>query len=446
MLGETASYDPLGDILPGPEVGEDGTNLAQMAAAGGYLLWQRELHRRYGPLVRLWTGRSTLTVSVGDPELMRRTTHLADRPSEPVAFIERLAGKSNLEMLPAGRDHKGRRRQFAELLGGKSLFQDNFPALTGYVTRLSARWAEAGERGNAVALDHDLRRLLVNMMGHLLCGQDLESMGVLERLVESLDRVQSYQPESDDLSTFTEAMAFLDGFIDRIVQGRTAPCPDERCEDLLGMMLREGFDQTECRGNIVLMLAGAMHTTSSALAWTVYLLSRHPEVAAEVRRELSFVRGDAESLRYDDLGKLPYMTQVLKESLRHYPPTFFLRSTDEPIELGGYTIPAGTTLFYAVWALHFDPNYWPEPDRFDPSRFSPAAVEPHPFAWLPFGVGSRRCVALDLAMVEMRLILASLLTRLSFDVVAGHPVAPAVKLGAFIYPKEDILAVPRPLC
>lgn len=409
-------------------------------------MWQRELHRRYGPLVRLWTGRSALTVSVGTPELTRRTTHLADRPMEPIAFIERLAGKSNLEMLPVGRDHQARRRRFMQLLAGKSLFQDNFPALTGYLSRLVARWAAEGERGNAVALDHDLRRLLVNIMGHLLCGQDFESMGVLEQLVRSLDCAQSYQPESGDLPTFTEAMAFLDGFIDRIAAGRTAPGPGEHCEDLLGMMLREGFDYHECRGNIVLLLAGAMHTTSSALAWTVYLLSRHPEVAALVRRELSVVAGGAAPLRYDDLGKLTYMTQVLKESLRHYPPTFFLRTADEPIELGGYTIPAGTTLFYAVWALHFDPTHWPEPDRFDPARFSPAAAEPHPFAWVPFGVGARRCVALDLAMVQMRLILALLLERFSLDVVAEHPIAPAVKLGAFIYPKEDILAVPRPLC
>jgi cytochrome P450 len=210
------------------------------------------------------------------------------------------------------------------------------------------------------------------------------------------------------------------------------------------MMRREGFDEQACRGNIVLVLAGAMHTVSSALAWTMYLLSRHPEVAALVRRELAGVLGGAAPLRYDDLAKLPYMTQVLKESLRYYPPSFFVRSTDEPLELGGYTIPAGTALFYAVWALHFDPTYWPAPDRFDPERFSPAATaEQHPYAWVPFGVGSRRCVGLDLAMVEMRMILALLLTRLSLDVVEDHPVVPAVKLGAFIYPREDVLAVAR---
>ncbi|WP_405168170.1 cytochrome P450 [Nocardia sp. NBC_01499] len=173
------------------------------------------------------------------------------------------------------------------------------------------------------------------------------------------------------------------------------------------------------------MLA-AHHTTGVAVSWTLYLLAQHSDVAERVVEELDRVLGSRPAPDYADLKHLTYLTMVLKESMRLYPPgPYGARETTEELRIGEHTVAAGTTIFYPIWAVHLNSEYWPEPEVFDPERFTAAGTANRPrLAYIPFGVGPRSCEGASLAMVEAELMLAVLVKRFRFELAADHAVVP----------------------
>jgi cytochrome P450 len=187
----------------------------------------------------------------------------------------------------------------------------------------------------------------------------------------------------------------------------------------------------------MIMLA-AHHTTGVAVSWTLYLLSRHPEEAARVAAEIDQALAGRTTPGYADLKRLPYLQMALKESMRLYPPgPYGARETTEPLILGDYDIPTGTAIFYPFWAVHMNPQYWPDPEAFIPGRFTPGEAARRPrYAYIPFGLGPRSCEGASLAMVEAELVLATLLRRFTFHPVPGHDVVPAERF--VLWAADDI--------
>ena len=140
-----------------------------------------------------------------------------------------------------------------------------------------------------------------------------------------------------------------------------------------------------------------------------------------------------------DLPKMPYLEMVIKESLRLYPPAWTTsREPLEDIELGGYTIPKGSTLIICMYVLHHDPRFWKEPERFMPERFEAANEENiSKYAYFPFGAGPRVCIGNQFAMMEAELILATILQRYHLSLVPGQHIKP--KPLVTLRPEPDIL-------
>ncbi|WP_228542113.1 cytochrome P450 [Nocardia sp. XZ_19_369] len=185
------------------------------------------------------------------------------------------------------------------------------------------------------------------------------------------------------------------------------------------------------------MLA-AHHTTGVAISWTLYLLAQHPDVADRVAEELVNVLGERPAPDYADLKRLTYLKMVLEESMRLYPPgPYGAREISEDLRVGDYSIPAGTTIFYPIWAVHLNPEYWPQPEVFRPERFSAAESAGRPrLAYIPFGLGPRSCEGAALAMVEAQLVLAVLLRRFRFELAPGHSVVPVERF--VLWAADDI--------
>eukprot|EP01116_Phalansterium_solitarium_P017373 TRINITY_DN4261_c0_g1_i2.p2 TRINITY_DN4261_c0_g1~~TRINITY_DN4261_c0_g1_i2.p2 ORF type:complete len:198 (+),score=64.68 TRINITY_DN4261_c0_g1_i2:980-1573(+) len=186
-------------------------------------------------------------------------------------------------------------------------------------------------------------------------------------------------------------------------------------------------------------IVGAYHTSVVALSWTMFCLAQHPDVQAKVRAEVDALLPKGRSPAYDDLERLPYTTQVVKESMRLFTPgPFAARLVDEDTPLGDRVLPAGTTLFYPLSVIHTNPSLWPEPDRFDPERFSPEAVRTrHPQAYVPFGVGPRICPGERFAWLEIKLLLALIVQHFTFEL--AMPVADVVPTEKFVlFAKDDI--------
>jgi cytochrome P450 len=241
-----------------------------------------------------------------------------------------------------------------------------------------------------------------------------------------------------------QALAYLRTTVDRVLAahrergatGRTAGQADR--SDLIAALAGAGESPARIRDTVLMTMMAAHHTTGVAISWTLYLLVQHPDVATRVADELDRVLGDRAAPDYGDLKELTYLDMVLKEAMRLYPPgPYGARETTEDLVLGDYTIPSGTTIFYPFWAVHMNPDYWPNPQVFDPDRFTPEASANRPrLAYIPFGLGPRSCEGAALAMVEAELVLAVLLKRFQFQPAPGQTVTPIERF--VLWAAEDI--------
>ncbi|HLZ60139.1 MAG TPA: cytochrome P450 [Ktedonosporobacter sp.] len=180
----------------------------------------------------------------------------------------------------------------------------------------------------------------------------------------------------------------------------------------------------------VITLFGAGHeTTATALTWAWYLLAQHPESYHKVQQEVDSVL-QGRSPVYDDLANLPYCLQVFKEAMRLYPPAYAIsRVALHDMEIGGYQVKKDQSVIVLPYLLHRKPEYFPDPEKFDPERFIPENEKALPrYAYLPFGAGPRICIGNHFAMMEGHLLLATLAQRTTFDLLPGqHPLPDPMK-------------------
>jgi cytochrome P450 len=193
----------------------------------------------------------------------------------------------------------------------------------------------------------------------------------------------------------------------------------------------------QLRDEMMTLFMAGHETTAMALVWTWYLLARHREVEARLAGELrQALRGRAPTLA--DLARLPYTEMVVREAMRLYPPApGFTREPIEDVTIGGYEVPKGSLVTVITWALHRDPRFFPDPERFDPERFGPGWEERVPrFAYLPFGGGPRVCIGNGFAMTEARLIVAAVAQRYRLQLEPDQEVVP-IQL-VTVRPKDGI--------
>jgi cytochrome P450 len=174
---------------------------------------------------------------------------------------------------------------------------------------------------------------------------------------------------------------------------------------------------------ITLFVAGH-ETTATALTWTFYLLSQHPEIYQKLLQEVDAF-GDKVPM-FEDLPKLSYALQIFQEVMRLYPPLPILsRQATKDVELGGYFFPKQSIIFFSPYAMQRDETYWPKPNVFDPERFAPGEQEKRPrFSYLPFGGGPRVCIGNYFAMMEAQLILAAISKKATVSLVPGFTPMP----------------------
>jgi cytochrome P450 len=178
---------------------------------------------------------------------------------------------------------------------------------------------------------------------------------------------------------------------------------------------------------IFLMMAAHDTITSSATS-LIYLLAKNPGWQDKLRREILAATGGPDAsgnprpLDYDDLGKLELTEMAFKEALRFIPPVPSMpRRALKSFEFGGYTIPAGTPVGINIHMVHHMEEYWPEPEKFDPMRFTPEAVKArHKYAWVPFGGGAHMCLGLHFAYMQVKILMSQLLQRYSIEIAEGY--------------------------
>ncbi|XP_023271261.1 thromboxane-A synthase [Seriola lalandi dorsalis] len=198
--------------------------------------------------------------------------------------------------------------------------------------------------------------------------------------------------------------------------------------------------EDEIVGQAFVFLLAGYETSSNTLAFTCYLLAIHPECQHKVQEEVDEFYTRYDSPDYTNVQELKYLDMVICEALRLYPPGFrFARDIDQDCVVNGQVLPKGATLEIPAGFLHYDPEHWPEPERFIPERFTPEAkASRHPFVYLPFGAGPRNCVGMRLAQLEIKMALVRLFHKYSIVACSETKVPLELKSSSTLGPKNGI--------
>ncbi|KAI9323171.1 cytochrome P450 [Dichotomocladium elegans] len=224
---------------------------------------------------------------------------------------------------------------------------------------------------------------------------------------------------------FDAYIKLMNDTVDQVIKERkNSPEAKDINKDLLGFMLNArdennlGLSDENIRYQVVTFLIAGHDTTANTLAWTLYELSRHPEIEAKVLQEIvnvGITHGKLPTV--EQVSNLKYTSQVLKETLRKYPPVRSLGKfcKKDCVVPGGYLVKAGTISQINVFAMHRNPDVYPDPERFDPDRFTPEEEQKRSrFAWLPFSNGPRACIGMAFALQEAKVVLSMFLHRYKF--------------------------------
>ena len=267
-------------------------------------------------------------------------------------------------------------------------------------------------------------------------GEVMHAMDTFRTVATTPAFLPSWLPLPGELRT-RRALDLVDGIIYGMIDERQALGPAElaRRTDLLSALILATDEEAASgderrmtrqllRDELLTMFLAGHETTSHALTWTFYLLSQHPEAEARLHAEVDAVlAGRPPTL--ESLRSLQFTDMVLNEAMRLYPPAPVVsRTAAEDTEVGGYKIPAGAELIIWLYFTHHDPRWFPEPEAFRPERFAdgpPAAMRG---TFLPFGGGSRLCIGKEFALLEARLVLATVAQRFRLQLAPGQRVAP----------------------
>jgi cytochrome P450 len=306
-----------------------------------------------------------------------------------------------------------------------------------YTERMLASW----KHGQTRDVQADMMRLTLEIVARTLFGAEIGSdsagaTAAMESLLHtSMKRMGRLIPIPYWLPTpsnllVERAARQLDEIILAIIARRRLSGGNRG--DLLSMLLHAQDEESgrrmtdqQLRDEAMTLFMAGHETTANTLAWAWYLLSNHPESEAALHAELDAVLGDRPPTMAD-LPRLEYTRLVVTETLRIYPTVWMVgRENLEPIELGGYTIPTGTTVFMPQWTIHRDARWFDEPDSFRPERWAHGVLDQiHRYAYFPFGGGPRICIGNNFALMESALLLATIARRFRFRLAPGAVVTP----------------------
>lgn len=410
-------------VIPGPRamplVGTKGNLLRAFSDPVTFL---EMAHARYGSVVGLTQGNPGMVFAFG-PECNRQILSQPDvfiSPSfvffpTPEGHAARLLDAGLISM--NGAQHKQHRRLMQPAFHRKQVdgYRDSMVAI---VQRVLDIWPVGEERDINSAMQYLTMLISSKILFGIDQPQDAAEVGAMVRrwLYILTDPLVNVLPINVPGTPYRRALRHAERMVAtlraRIAQKRADPTEQH---DVLAVLMRSHdadgtlISDTELIGQANNLFSAGHETTGNALTWTLLLLEQHPRVLADLHDELtSVLGGDAPTA--EQLGRLPLLDRVVKESLRLLPPiTYAPRATAAPCELGGYALPQGSMVIYSQYVTHRLPELYPAPTRFLPERWEGDA--PGTYAYIPFGAGPHMCIGASFATMEIKITLAMLLQR-----------------------------------
>jgi cytochrome P450 len=396
-----------------------------------------QLGRDYGDAAHFKIGRTDLFF-FNHPELVREVL-VTRNPS----FMKGLALQRTKIVLgeglltSEGELHK-RQRRLAQPAFHRQRIQHYGEEMVEKAVVARERWSD----GQELDVAHEMMRLTLAVVAKTLFDADVdeeadeigaaltELMRMFPILMHPLAALLVRMRFLPQVRRFRKALARLDRTIYAIIEERRRAGVDRG--DLLSMLLLAtdvegdggGMSDLQLRDETMTIFLAGHETTANALAWTWYLLARNPDAERELHRELDQVLG-GRTPTPADYPSLPYTEMVLAESMRVFPPAWGIgRFSTEETTIGHWPVPKDSLVLVSQWVAHRDPRFWPDPERFDPLRFTAEEKAARPkMAYFPFGGGSRVCIGESFAWMEGVLLLATIARKWRFE--KGPDVDPA---------------------
>jgi cytochrome P450 len=331
-----------------------------------------------------------------------------------------------------------RQRRLAQPAFHRQRINQYAEAMVDYAAKTRERWQDR----STLDISQEMMRLTLAIVGKTLFDADVESEAkeigrALSDIMKLFDRITMPFPQLlnklplPSNYKFLKASRRLDQTIYRIINQRRASGEDRG--DLLSMLLLAqdeegdgtGMSDLQLRDEAMTIFLAGHETTANALTWTWYLLSQHPDVEEKLHAEIdATLVGRLPAA--DDVARLQYVDKVVAESMRLYPPAWAMgRQALSDYPIGEYVAKAGAIILMSPYVMHRDPRYYPDPDRFDPERWTEEARAGRPrFAYFPFGGGPRICIGEQFAWMEAVLVLATLAQRWRLRLAPGFLAEP----------------------
>jgi cytochrome P450 len=333
-----------------------------------------------------------------------------------------------------------RQRRLAQPAFHRKRIESYAGVMVEYTTRAIDEWRDGETRD----VHEDLSHLTLEIVGKTLFDADVRPraravggalgtvLNTFERRLASGVAVPFWVPTPRNVR-FRRASRVLDDLIEGILAERRER-PGDR-GDLLSMLTAArdeetgtGMSEAQLRDEVMTLVLAGHETTANTLVWTLHLLAQNPHAEAKLAEELARVLGPPATARMptlEDVARLPYTSDVLRESMRLYPAAWGVgRETTREAEVGSWRVPPRTTMLILQWTVHRDARFFPRPLAFEPERWVGDFAKTLPrFAYFPFGGGARQCIGNAFATMESTLLLATIASRWKLR-ASGRPVVP----------------------
>jgi cytochrome P450 len=414
------------------------------------------LYRRYGDAVRIPLTRKHKVFVLSRPEHAEHVlVQHQDRYVKAFTYRPLKAFLGDGLLTAEGAVWQRHRRLVQPVFSHRHV-QSFAPAIVEAARKRFAGWAP----GATIDVAAEMRTLTMDVIGRVLFGTDLagdaEPVGRAVSLLQGSMMLASIMPTflpPERVRTVAErvvpsmgrASETLESLVTRIIDDRIAT-PHDNPSDLLDLLVAAGQDEQPLRRDeiqdevMTLVLAGH-ETTANTLSWALTLLSRYPAARDRMAAEVGEVLGDRDP-RADDVDALQWTQAVVNETMRLYPPAWTVeRDAVEDDCVAGIRVAAGDTVAISPYLLHRHPEFWPNPQGFDPRRF--LADKPRPrYAFMPFGGGRRICVGAGLAQLEATLALAVLTQTALVDLLPTASLR--ARADVTLHPRGPVLATVTP--
>ena len=414
--------------------------------------------RRYGPMFKIGGESGPPLVYVGDPDVVRELFILDDTKvvtGRNNRVLQTMVGEHSILLLD-GESHQRKRKLLMPPFHGERL--RTYEQLICDLTRqVSATW----QTGQSIVARPPMQKLTLSVILQAVFGlREGARLSQLQRQMSTMLDSFAYPISSSFLffpslqrdwgswspwGRFVRLREQVRQLIYAEIRARRGYLekpgvkPDEKT-DILTLLLQardengKAMSDEELHDELVTLLLAGHETTASAMVWMLYWIHYLPEVQSRLRAELAELGPHPDPMAS---AQLPYLTAVCQETLRiyHITPTTFVRVLREPMTIAGYSFAAETALMPATYIIHQRPDIYPEPKQFRPERFLERQFAPHEY--LPFGGGHRRCLGSALAMMELKLSVATLLPEFELTLPRPRPLQP-VRRGLTMAPPASM--------